>query len=211
MLLPDHAATVRMTEWQKLQYGMFISYGMTTFTGVEVDDGKSPSATYAPTVLDVDQWVRVARDAGMKYAVLTSKHVSGHCLWDSKLTWHGKEYDYDVATSGNKTDVVAAFVRACGRYGIMPGLYYCLMDSHNNPLPTQQQWNAGKLPEEYFQLVIGQLTELAKNYPDVRVYWLDIPLRGQRRAAGPALRSGPPRIPNPSSSSTWAWTARKTE
>ena len=172
-----------ITSWQQLRYGMFIHFGMSTFTGREIDDGDQPSTTYAPTKLKVDQWIRVARDAGMKYAVLTSKHVAGHCLWDSTVPFHGKEFDYDVATSGNPTDVIAEFVKACKKYGLKPGLYWCLLDFHNNPLPHKQQWRAGQLPEDFFQLAQDQITELIKRYPEVGYYWLDIP-----RAASPEQR-----------------------
>src|SRR6266508_5068742 len=91
-------------KWESLGYGMFIHFGMSTFVGKELPSGKEPSTAYAPTKLDVDQWIQVARDAGMKYAVLTTKHVAGHCLWPSKPT------AYHVATSSNKTDVVSKFV-----------------------------------------------------------------------------------------------------
>ena len=183
-LLPDSAETPRMKEWREMKYGMFLHFGMSTFTGNEFDPGDQPSTTYAPETIDADQWIRVAKEAGMKYAVLTSKHVAGHCLWDSKVQFRGKEFDYDVATSGNKTDVVRAFVDACGKHGIVPGLYYCLLDFRNNSLKHEHQWGAFLLPDDFFQLAKDQLTELATNYPEVRYYWLDIP-----RAASPAQRA----------------------
>ena len=184
LLLPDATETSRMRDWQKLGYGMFLHFGMSTFTGNELDPGDQPSTTYASETIDADQWIRVAREAGMKYAVLTSKHVAGHCLWDSKVVFRGKEFDYDVATSGNKTDVVRAFVDACGKNGVVPGLYYCLLDFRNNSLKNDHQWGAFLLPDDFFQLAKDQLTELATNYPEVRYYWLDIP-----RAASPAQRA----------------------
>ena len=112
---PAAERTPRLAEWEGLKYGMFIHFGMSTFDGVECNEGKSPSTTYAPTRLDVRQWVRTAKQAGMKYAVLTAKHISGHCLWESK------DYDYDVATSGDKTDVVAEFMKACQHEGHQAG------------------------------------------------------------------------------------------
>src|SRR5215211_5382852 len=114
-----------LRKWEALGYGMFIHFGMSTFVGKELPSGQEPSSDYAPDKLDVDQWVQVARDAGMKYAVLTAKHVAGHCLWPSKHT------DYDVETSANKIDVVDAFVRACEKRGLMAGLYYCSWDNHH--------------------------------------------------------------------------------
>jgi alpha-L-fucosidase len=182
--MPDSTETPRMKEWRALKYGMFLHFGMSTFTGNEFDPGVVPSTTYAPPEVDTDQWLRVAKEAGMKYAVLTSKHVAGHCLWDSKVTFRGKEFDYDVATSGNKTDVVRKFIDSCKTHGIRPGLYYCLLDFRNNSVPQQQQWSKFLLPDDFFQLAKDQLTELAKNYPEIHYFWLDIP-----RAASQAQRA----------------------
>ncbi len=184
LLLPDTAETPRMRDWRALQYGVFFHFGMSTFTGNEFDPGVVPSATYAPAEVDTDQWLRTAKEAGMKYAVLTSKHVAGHCLWDSKVNFRGREFDYDVATSGNPTDVVRKFVTSCKTHGIRPGLYYCLLDFRNNSVPQKEQWSKFLLPEDFFQLAKEQLTELAKNYPEVTYFWLDIP-----RAASQAQRA----------------------
>src|SRR5690606_5690321 len=93
--------------------------------GEDFPTGQAPASMYNPTALDPDQWVRTARDAGMKYAVLTVKHTAGFCLWPSKQT------DYHVGNSSNPTDVVAAFREACEKYGIKPGFYYCQWDNHH--------------------------------------------------------------------------------
>jgi len=98
---------------------------MSTYTGSELPDGSHSSTLYAPDQLDVDQWVCVARDAGMKYAVLTTKHVAGHCLWPTRHN------DCHVGTTGNKTDVVETFVKACEMRGVLPGFYCCSWDNHN--------------------------------------------------------------------------------
>ncbi len=71
----------------------FIHFGINTFGEIEWSDGSIPVEKYNPTELDCDQWVRVARDAGFRYVLLTTKHHDGFCLWDSKYT------DYDVASS----------------------------------------------------------------------------------------------------------------
>ena len=71
-------------------------YGINTFHDVEWSDGSFPVETYAPTEIDARQWVKTAKDAGMKYIILVAKHHEGFCLWDSKYT------DYDVASSGIK-------------------------------------------------------------------------------------------------------------
>jgi alpha-L-fucosidase len=186
---PDADARNGLAVWQSYKYGMFIHFGMATFTGrADENDPRNaaePSTLYAPTDLDVDQWIKVARDAGMKYAVLTAKHTAGHCLWDSKVQFRGKEFEHDVATSGNPADVVAGFVSACRKYGVAPGLYWCLLDFHNNSVPPGSQWRAGRLPDDYYRFTQDQLTELIRCYPEVGYYWLDIP----RAASGDQRRT----------------------
>ena len=96
----------KLSAWESLGYGMFLCFGMSTFLDRDDTNGTAPPSTYHPDRLDVGQWVRIARDAGMKYVVLTAKHVAGHCLWPSRYT------DYTVASSGDQTDVVAELVKA---------------------------------------------------------------------------------------------------
>ena len=90
----------------KRKYGMFIHFGINTFYDQEWTDGSKPAASYKPLAVDADQWISTARDAGMKYVILVTKHVDGFCLWDSKYT------HYDVGSSGNKTNVVEAVAKA---------------------------------------------------------------------------------------------------
>ncbi|MFN6093632.1 MAG: alpha-L-fucosidase [Verrucomicrobiota bacterium] len=168
----------QLQKWEALKYGMFIHYGMSTYTGAELDDGSHPSTLYAPDKLDVDQWISVARDAGMKYAVLTTKHVAGHCLWPTKHN------DYHVGTSSNKTDVVEAFVNACEKRGVLPGFYYCSWDNHNRfGSRTYSDMSNDKNPgnlhafttREYQDFQTAQLEELLTSYGKVAEVWIDIP------------------------------------
>jgi hypothetical protein len=112
---PATERTQVLADWEALRFGMFIHFGMSTFTGYEFGEFSAQAKEYTPNALDVDQWIRVARDGGMKYAVLTTKHCYGHALWDSRYT------DYDVEAGPVKTDVVRAFVDACRKYGLNPG------------------------------------------------------------------------------------------
>ncbi len=162
----------QLKAWEKLGYGMFIHFGMSTFDDDELSKGDRSASFYNPDKLDVNQWVGVARDAGMKYAVLTAKHVAGHCLWPSKYT------DYHVGNSGNKTDVVQAFVNACRSKGIMPGLYYCAWDNHNlfgSGTPTNLSWATAYTTTEYREFQWKQLEELLTQYGPIGEVWLDIP------------------------------------
>ncbi len=159
-------------DWEELAYGMFIHFGMSTFVENELPTGKDPSTRYAPDKLDVDQWISVARDAGMKYAILTSKHVAGHCLWPSALT------DYTVATSSNKTDVVDAFVRACEKRGLMAGLYYCSWDNHHrfgSITPSDTGLGEASTTQQYRDFQLAQVEELLQHYSPLGEVWIDIP------------------------------------
>lgn len=181
-----------LQKWEAAGYGMFLHFGMSTFSGDEMPTGNEPSSLYAPTKLDVDQWVSVARDAGMKYAILTAKHVSGHCLWPSKHT------DYHVGTSGNPTDVVEAFFKACEKRGVAPALYYCSWDNHHkfgSMTPTdymarhgkslEDPWEEGEFCEfwypqsyttqQYRDFQTAQLEELLTGYGKLFEVFIDIP------------------------------------
>ena len=160
--LPATERTEVIAQWEALRYGMFICYGLGTF--VEEQYGETwdaPISAYNPTDLDVDQWMRVAKDAGMKYAVLVTRHCSGHCLWPSKFT------DRTVAGSGETSDVVQLYVDACRKYGIAPGLYYMLgWDTYH-----QKRMDY----DEYEEFLKNQLTELLTNYGPIVELWLDTP------------------------------------
>ena len=162
----------QLAAWEKLAYGMFIHFGMSTFDDDEYSRGDKPATFYNPDKLDVNQWIGVARDAGMKYAVLTAKHVAGHCLWPSKYT------NYHVGNSGNKTDVVEAFVKACNQKGLLPGLYYCSWDNHNlfgSGTPTNLTWATAYTTSEYRDFQWKQLEELLTQYGPIAEVWIDIP------------------------------------
>src|SRR5437667_9506171 len=162
--LPATRRTRQLAEFEALHLGVSFHFSVNTFTGDDYDTGKAPASTYNPTHLDVRQWIRTARDLGAKYAVLTAKHMSGFCLWDSQ------GYDYDVASSGNKTDVVASFVAACHEYGIMPGFDYCILDPRNE---GRFDWNS-LVPDSYYQLIKHHLTELHTRDPHPFYQLLDI-------------------------------------
>ncbi len=179
----------QLHEWQNLKYGMFIHFGMSTYLGEELPDGNAPVDAYAPTDLDVAQWVRVAKDAGMNYAVLTAKHVAGHCLWPSEYT------GYDVSNSKDTTDVVGEFVKECRKQGIQPGLYYCSWDNHHrffSLMPDKSENYAKALitPKEkdlelppppyttslYQNFMTAQIDELLERYSPLVEFWIDIPI-----------------------------------
>ncbi len=196
----DSAKTIRagsqrlslnqLQQWEDWKYGMFIHFGMSTYEEKEFPDGNSPLSLYQPDKLDVDQWVSVARDAGMRYAVLVAKHVAGLCLWPSDYT------DYTVANSPVKTDVFEKFVRACEDKGLEAGFHYCSWDNHHkfgSMPPLEGRWDmeemgtfpkgglsdTDKLPcytsSVYQNFQTAQVTELLTQYGPIGETWIDIP------------------------------------
>lgn len=156
----------------KRKYGMFIHFGINTFYDQEWTDGSKPAASYRPLTVDADEWIRVAKEAGMKYVILVTKHVDGFCLWDSKYT------SYDVASSGNKTNVVEKVAQACRKYGIGMGIYYSLWDRHQNANVKDTS-----LDEAYNKYIVDQIRELigiVNKYTKPVELWLDAGWEKQR-------------------------------
>lgn len=182
----------KLKDWEKWGYGMFIHFGLSTFSGwLDPNDRKSgqfeipPIGAYNPDKLDIDQWVSVARDAGMKYVVLTAKHEYGHCLWPSRHS------DYTVANSPVKTDIVEKLVEACQKRGVKAGLYYCSSDLYHrfgsltradakqvfmHAFPKTQQEDLPPYTTSVYQtFMTAQITELLTKYGPIAEMWIDLP------------------------------------
>lgn len=89
-----------------------------------------PVSLWNPQKLDTDQWVRTAKAAGARYALLTAKHGTGFCLWPTKF------HDYHVGNAPVSRDIVGEFMDSCRKYGIKPGLYYSLSSDHLDKICT---------------------------------------------------------------------------
>jgi len=136
----------RMAWYRDARFGMFIHWGPYAALGGEYhgkrvgwisewiqhtariplkeyeDDAKS----FNPVQFDAAQWVKIAKDAGMKYIAITSKHHDGFCMWDTKLT------DYNIVRwTGFQRDVIAELARECKKQGLKFGLYYSVRDWHH--------------------------------------------------------------------------------
>lgn len=167
LILPQPSVRPSQAQQEQIarKYGMFIHFGINTFHDEEWTDGSKPASSYAPSAIDAEQWIRTAKEAGMKYVILIAKHHDGFCLWDSRYT------EYDVASSGNPTNVIEAVARACRKYDIGLGLYYSLWDRKVNA--DVEDW---KKDEAYNQYMLNQLTELmdiVDDYTKVVEFWFD--------------------------------------
>jgi len=184
-LSPIPLPNAQQLRFQELGLGLFIHFGMNTFTGEGTGGrGEHPADIFNPTDLDCDDWMRVAASMGARFAVLTARHEEGFCLWPTATT------TYSVAASpwrdGNG-DVVGEFVAACRRHGIAPCLYHpSYMDARHvfkpgDPIAWHEDWFATtnrRLAEpgaaERFQAMqVAQIRELLTRYGDITYLWLD--------------------------------------
>lgn len=167
IILPESSMVPNKSQKEQIRrkYGMFIHFGVNTFHNEEWTDGSKPASSYSPTMIDADQWIRSAKEAGMKYVILITKHHDGFCLWDSKYT------EYDVASSGNKTNVVEAVAKACKKYDIGLGLYYSLWDRKVNA--DVDDWKKDIEYNKYMLCQIEELIDMVEDYTDIVEFWFD--------------------------------------
>lgn len=153
--------SVAQLAWHDAAMGMFLHFGVNTFTNREWGDGTEDPAIFNPTNLDAHQWIRAAQSAGCKYVVLTAKHHDGFCLWPSRVTEHSVR---SSPWRGGQGDIVREVADAARAAGIGLGLYLSPWD-RNAP-----SYGSG---EGYNDFYIAQLTELLTNYGPLTEVWFD--------------------------------------
>lgn len=147
-------------KWRDLQFGMFIHFGINTYYDKEWSDGTLDPSAYNPEKLDTDQWMRTAKNAGMKYVVLVTKHHDGFCNWKTGLT------DYSVQSSPFKGDLVEEVAKSAQKYGLKLGFYYSLWDSHEKSHDTDEY-------KYVLDFMKPQLKELLTRYGAITELWFD--------------------------------------
>lgn len=166
--LPAVKQTATIAEWENLRFGAFVHFNDNTFVERELSQNTDPKK-FNPTDIDLNGMMETFQKAGIKYAVLTARHTSGFCLWDSKAT------DFDIASSYFQKDVIKLFVNACNKYNIKPCFYYCLWGGKDwnpanwNPVIKKELENTSP-----GRVIKVQLNELAGNYGDIFEFWLDM-------------------------------------
>lgn len=182
------------TEWfRRDRFGMFIHFGLyslpsrhewvKTYECIPDEQYERYFEHFDPDMYDPREWARAAKAAGMKYAVLTTKHHEGFCLWDTKFT------DYNVMNTPYGRDIVREYVDAFRAEGIKIGFYYSLLDWHhpdftldrNHPLRKNKdamELDRGRDMRVYAAYMRNQVTELLSNYGKIDVIWYDFSFKG---------------------------------
>jgi len=179
-LLTGCAPQKPIDRWRAARFGMFIHWGPVSLRGTEIGwsragerrgmDRKGTEVPveiydnlykqFNPVLFDADEWVSIAKSAGMRYMVFTTKHHDGFCMFDSKLT------DYKITNSPYGKDITAQLARACHRAGMPIGFYYSPPDWHHPDYRTERH-------AAYVEYMHGQIRELCTKYGRVATLWFD--------------------------------------
>ena len=180
----------RMEWWREARFGLFIHWGLYSIPAGEwggktnyaewirnqaeipVDVYDKFVSQFNPVKFDADKWVRMAKNAGMKYIVITSKHHDGFCLFDSKYT------DFDVMSTPFHRDILKELSIACKKEGVKLCFYYSIMDWHHPDYLPRRDWETNRSAkgadfDRYVQYMKNQLKELLTNYGNIGVLWFD--------------------------------------
>ena len=170
------------------RFGMFIHWGLYSLAArhewvkyneaIPDDVYQHYFEQFNPDLYDPRQWAHAAREAGMKYVVLTTKHHEGFCLWDSKLT------DYKITNTPYGKDALHAYVDAFRAEGLKIGFYHSIIDWHHpdftidgqHPLrdhPDALKMNQNRNMAKYIEYLHGQVYELLTEFGKIDVMWFD--------------------------------------
>ncbi|WP_105615322.1 alpha-L-fucosidase [Vallitalea okinawensis] len=167
----------RMQWWREARFGMFVHYGLYSELGrnewvmalenYDVEQYKKLANSFCPREEAPREWAKLAKEAGMKYMVLTTRHHEGFSLWDSKVN------PYNSVNYGPKRDIVKEFVEACREYDLKIGFYSSLMDwQHPDGGRCAYDSEARKRFNDY----IKELNrELMTQYGKIDILWYDVP------------------------------------
>ncbi len=171
-------------QFQDNKYGMFIHWGLSSMLGhgewvmnnrnIKVEDYKRLLRAFNPVDFDAAQWVRTAKNAGMKYIVFITRHHDGFSNWDTKYS------DWKITNTPYGKDVLKQLAAECKKQGIKLGLYYSLLDWYRNDYPYETGRTGkgtGRTVKSdyasYLQFMKNQLTELLTNYGEIMSIWFD--------------------------------------
>ena len=166
----------RMKWWHQAKFGMFIHWGLYSvigqhewakeFEGIPLSQYEILAKNFHPKPNAARDWARLAKRAGQKYMVMTTKHHEGFCHWDTQLT------DYNAKKQGPGRDLVAEFVEAARAEGLRVGFYYSLMDWHHPDGAICKTDEAAR--RRFVDYTHGLIRELMTNYGKIDILWYDV-------------------------------------
>jgi alpha-L-fucosidase len=188
--------TQRMKWWTDARFGMFIHWGLYALPArhewvknrerITNEQYQKYFDMFNPDLYDPKEWAKKAKDAGMKYVVLTAKHHEGFCLFDSKFT------DYKSTNTPYGKDLIKEYVEAFRAEGLKVGFYYSLIDWHhpdytidsNHPQRQESdtayaRLNKGRDMSKYREYMKNQVRELLTNYGEISIIWFDFSFPGK--------------------------------
>ena len=167
----------RIEDWKDLRFGMFIHWGLYALPArgewvmwkeaIDKDEYRKLMDRFTAERFDARAWARTAKDAGMKYMVLTTRHHDGFSLWDSPGSVDG----FDAMHSAARRDFVKEYVAACREAGLKVGFYYSPLDWRLPGFffPRMYARSAAQLRQQTFD----QVRELLTNYGQIDILWFD--------------------------------------
>ena len=165
-----------MKWWHEARFGMFIHWGLYSVLGrhewvmenegIPVAEYEQLAKRFKPKPNAARDWARLAKQAGQKYMVMTTKHHEGFCHFDSKLT------DYCAPKQGPGRDLVKEYVEAARAEGLRVGFYYSLMDWHHPDGARCATDEAAR--HRFVDYIHGQIRELLTNYGKIDILWYDV-------------------------------------
>lgn len=166
----------RIKWFHKARFGMFIHWGLYAIPArgewvmlqeqIPAEEYAELAKKFKPSKFDADAWVALAKEAGMKYMVLTTRHHDGFCLFDSQVS------DFTSVKTAAKRDFVAEFVKACRRGRMKIGFYYSLLDWRFRGYHVGKDKDPGSV-EAMVQQAHAQVRELMTNYGKIDIMWYD--------------------------------------
>jgi alpha-L-fucosidase len=179
----------RLSWWREARFGLFIHWGLYAIPAgqwgnrtdhgewimntaqIPVEQYEQFLARFNPVKFDADAWAKAARDAGMRYIVITSKHHDGFALFDSEVS------DYDVMATPFQRDIMAELAEAARRHGLKICWYHSIMDWHHPDYLPRRPWEKrsaeGADFDRFVDYLHAQVTELLTKYGPIGVMWFD--------------------------------------
>jgi alpha-L-fucosidase len=166
----------RMKWWHEARFGMFVHWGLYSAVGrhewvmeneaIPVAEYEELAKRFTPQPNAARAWAKLARQAGQKYMVMTTKHHEGFCLFDTKLT------NYCAPKQACGRDLVKEYVDAARAEGLRVGFYYSLMDWHHPDCARCAEDESAR--RRFVDYIHGQVRELCTNYGKLDILWYDV-------------------------------------